>query len=211
MSLTRKFLSSLGLEADKIEEVITAHTETVTALKDQITTLEAERDKLKDESGKYPETLKELNDLKAKVAESADKDYDALKEEYEKYKADVAAEKTREAKKAAYTEVLKDAGIKDEKHLAKVLKYTDLDSMELDKDGKIKDAKKAMDAVKEEWPEYIATEGTIGAKTATPPSNNGTSGFANMSLAEQMEYANAHPEDPSVKAWLDSDLTAKES
>ena len=33
MALTRKLLSALGIEADKIEQIIDAHTETVEALK----------------------------------------------------------------------------------------------------------------------------------------------------------------------------------
>ena len=36
MALTRKFLKALGIEEDKIEEIITAHGETVAALKDEI-------------------------------------------------------------------------------------------------------------------------------------------------------------------------------
>ena len=35
MSLTRKFLAALGIEQDKIDEIIEAHTETVNALKEE--------------------------------------------------------------------------------------------------------------------------------------------------------------------------------
>ena len=35
MSLTRKFLSALGIEDDKVDEIISAHTDTVNALKEQ--------------------------------------------------------------------------------------------------------------------------------------------------------------------------------
>ena len=34
MSLTRKFLSAMGIEEDKIEQIIDAHTDTVNALKE---------------------------------------------------------------------------------------------------------------------------------------------------------------------------------
>lgn len=173
MSLTRKQLSSMGLEADKIEEIITAHTETVSALKDKITEIESERDKLKEDAGKYQDTLKELNELKVQAAENADKDYAALKEEYEKYKADVAAEKSREEKKKLYTEIIKDAGITSEEGIKKVLKYTDLDSKELDDKGRIKDAKAEVKAIQEEWPELKVTQNTQGAPTATPPASTG--------------------------------------
>lgn len=173
MSLTRKQLASMGLEADKIEEVITAHTETVTALKDKITELEAENGRLKEDAGKYPDTLKELNDLKKKVEDSADKDYDALKKEYDDYKADVEAEKSREEKRKLYTEIIKDAGITSEEGIKKVLKYTDLDSKELDDKGRIKDAKNEVKAIQEEWPELKVTQSTQGAPTATPPASTG--------------------------------------
>ena len=36
MALTRKCLSALGIEAEKIDEIISAHTETVDGLKDEI-------------------------------------------------------------------------------------------------------------------------------------------------------------------------------
>ena len=35
MALSRRMLSAMGLEADKIEQIIEAHTETVTGLKQQ--------------------------------------------------------------------------------------------------------------------------------------------------------------------------------
>ena len=34
MALTRKFLKAMGIEDDKIDQIIDAHTETVTALKE---------------------------------------------------------------------------------------------------------------------------------------------------------------------------------
>ena len=46
MALTRKFLTALGIEADKVDEIINAHAETVDALK-------AERDTYKDKAEKF--------------------------------------------------------------------------------------------------------------------------------------------------------------
>lgn len=186
MSLTRKQLSAMGLETDKIEEVITAHTETVSALKDKISELETERDRLKVDAEKYPEALKELTELKAKMdSNSTDKDYAALKEEFDNYKAEVAAEKSREEKRKLYTEIIKDAGITSEEGIKKVLKYTDLDSKELDDKGRIKDAKNEVKAIMEEWPELKVTQSTQGAPTATPPTSTGGS-LVQPSRAAQM-------------------------
>ena len=46
MALSRKFLAAMGIEADKIDEIITAHVETVDGLK-------KERDDLKEKADKY--------------------------------------------------------------------------------------------------------------------------------------------------------------
>ena len=51
MALTRKFLSALGIEADKIDEIINAHSETVDALKE-------ERDNFKSNAEKYADIQK---------------------------------------------------------------------------------------------------------------------------------------------------------
>ena len=86
MALTRKFLSALGIEDDKVDEIIGAHTETVNALKEQ-------RDSYKADAEKLPTVQKELDDMKA-AAEKNGKDaykvkYDALKEDFDKFKADL--------------------------------------------------------------------------------------------------------------------------
>ena len=48
--------------------------------------------------------------------------------------------------------------------------YSDI---ELDEDGKIKDADKIVNSIKEDWSEFIVTETTKGADTETPPNNTG--------------------------------------
>ena len=169
MALTRKFLSALGIDADKIDEIIVAHTESIDGLKDELA-------KVKKEADKLPGVQKELDELKA-AAEQNGKDpykvkYDALKEDFEAYKKEVTDKETKASKTAAYRELLKEAGI-SEKRLDAVLRVSDVDSVELDKDGKIKGADKLKDTIKEEWADFIAKEFTKGAPTATPPANNG--------------------------------------
>ena len=44
--------------------------------------------------------------------------------------------------------------------------------MELDENGKVKDAKKFMDSQKDVWGDFVATTKTTGAKVDTPPTNN---------------------------------------
>ena len=94
MALTRKLLAALGIEAEKIEEIISAHTETVDALKN-------ERDQYKADAEKLPEVQKKLNEAEQAVKTYEDeggKDrwkvkYDAVKEDFDNYKAQIEAEK----------------------------------------------------------------------------------------------------------------------
>ena len=170
MALTRKFLASKGIEADVIDEIIAAHTETVSALKDEVDKLE----KYKQDSAKLKDVQKELDELKSKQTETGDADSKlaALQKEFDDYKADIERKQTREAKETAYKEILKDAGI-PEKHYAKILKYSDVDGIELTKEGKAKSASDILKTVKEEWSDHVETTETVGATTATPPADGG--------------------------------------
>lgn len=157
------------MEPEKVDEIITAHTETVDGLKDQIATLKGDAEKL-------PTVQKELDELKA----AAEKDgksswkvkYDALKEDFETYKTEQTAKETRAAKETAYRALLKQAGV-SEKRIDAVLKVTDLEGVELDDDGAIKGADKHLENIKAEWADFIPTTSTVGASTANPPSNTG--------------------------------------
>ena len=200
MALTRKFLSALGIEADKVEEIIEAHTETVEGLKNQLNQYKEDAESLKAVQKELNDTKKELE--KAKSGDDWKQKYEDEHKAYEDYKKSVADEKVMESKKNAYIEVLKDAGITADKSIAKILKYTNLTDLKLNEDGKFENAQELLKSVKEEWPEHIVKEGQKGASTATPPSNSGGSSFDSMNLADKMRYVNAHPDDQAVKAWL---------
>lgn len=165
MALTRTMLKAMGIEDEKIEQIISAHSETVDGLKSELT-------RLKDDSDKLQIVQKELDALKAQPDDGYKDKYTKIKAEYDKFKADTEAAAALEAKKAAYTEVCKDAGL-NEKGVAKALKYADWDAVELDDAGKVKDAKNHIKALKEEWAEHVATTRTTGATTPNPPANTG--------------------------------------
>lgn len=173
MSLTRKMLKAMGIEEDKIEQIIEAHTETVSALKD-------ERDSYKEDAEKLADVQKELNTAKEKIAKHGDgetvskTEFDELKKEYEDYKKDITAKETRTAKVNAFRELLKAAGVSD-KRFDTVIKVSDIDGLELDKDGKIKDAEKITENIKTEWADFIPTTTVVGANTANPPATTGGS------------------------------------
>ena len=165
MSLTRKMLKAMGIEEEKIDQIIEAHSETVDSLK-------ADRDSYKEDAEKLKDVQKELDDLKAKGDDGWKEKHDRLKVEFDQYKNDVQEKETKAAKEAAYRAILKDANL-SEKGIEKAVKYADWDKIELDEDGKLKGANDHIKAVREEWAEYVTTTTTTGAKTSTPPANNG--------------------------------------
>lgn len=185
MSLTRKMLKAMGIEDEKIDQIIDAHTETVDALKEQ-------RDQYKADAEKLPEVQKQLDTANAQL-ESANKDswkvkYDALKEDFDAYKADQTAKEAHGAKEAAYRELLKAAGISD-KRIAAVLKVSDVDSVEIGEDGKIKDSEKLTESIKTEWADFIQTTTPTGPNTPNPPANNpNDKNPGEMSMEEYIKF-----------------------
>ena len=165
MSLTRKMLKAMGIEEEKIDQIIEAHSETVDSLK-------ADRDSYKEDAEKLKDVQKELDDLKAKGDDGWKEKHDRLKAEFDQYKNDVQEKETKAAKEAAYRAILKDANL-SEKGIEKAVKYADWDKIELGEDGKLKGANDHIKAVREEWAEYVTTTTTTGAKTSNPPANNG--------------------------------------
>lgn len=168
MALTRKSLKAMGLTDEQVDSIIEMHSETVDALKEQ-------RDQYKADAEKLPEIQKQLDTANHQL-ESAGKDswkvkYDALKEDFDAYKADQTAKETRSAKEKAYTELLKSAGIPD-KRIAAVLKVSDLDSLELEDNGSVKDSEKITESIKTEWADFIPTTTQVGPTTPNPPENN---------------------------------------
>ena len=168
MALTRRSLKAMGIEDEKIDEIIAAHAETVDALKEQRDNYKAQADEL----AEVQQKLDEANEtIKANGSDAWKVKYDAIKEEYENYKSDISAKETTRAKQAAYREVLKAAGVSD-KRIDSIIRVSDIDSVELDESGKIKEAEKLTESIKNEWADFIVSTNTKGADTATPPTNS---------------------------------------
>lgn len=170
MALTRKFLAALGIEDDKVDEIIQAHTETVNGLKDEI-------EKYKTDAEKLPGVTKERDDLKKAADEADGKNpfkvkYDALKEDFANYKKDVEAKESKAKKGTAYKALLKEAGV-SEKRIDAILKVSDVDGLEFEDDGKVKNHDDLVKSIKDEWSDFIVSEGKDGAKTPTPPAGSG--------------------------------------
>lgn len=191
MALTRKMLKAMGIEEEKIDQIIEAHSETVDSLK-------ADRDTYKEDAEKLKTVQKELDDMKAKGDDGWKEKHDKLKGEFDQYKTDVQAKETHSKKVEAYRTILKDAGL-SEKGIEKAIKYAEWDKIELETDGKLKGASDHIKSVKEEWAEYVTTTTTTGAKTSNPPANNGNSGvtkedFQKMSYKDRLQIYNDNPD-----------------
>ena len=183
-SLSRKFLTTLGIEEDKADQIFERHTEVLTEIKE-------ERDKFKTEAEQLPELQKQVEKLQADAAKS-EKDpykvkYDALKEEFDTFKKDIEAKETTAKKESAYRQLLKDCGV-SEKRIDAIIKVSDIESIELDDEGKTKDGDKLAESIKTEWADFIQTEGKQGAETATPPKTaTGGTDLGKLSMAEYIK------------------------
>lgn len=161
----------MGIEPEKIDEIITMHTETVNALKE-------ERDTYKPDAEKLPKVQKELDELKEAVKQAGgkenpfEKQYNDLKAEYDKYKADVSAKEKERNDRADYRKILIKAGVPEDK-ADTALRLADLSKIKRDKEGKIENEEELVNGSKEEWKAIIPTVTTQGAQTPTPPANNG--------------------------------------
>ena len=168
MALTRKFLLAMGIEPEKVDEIITAHIEVTDGLKKEIENYKADSEKL-------TQVKEELKTAKEKL-EGFGKDdtykvkYEAIKEDFEKYKKDIESEKEKTTKAAAFKNLLKGIGISD-KRIDAVMKVSgDAISNLVIEDGKIVDKSKLEKSLKEEWADFIVNEsGVVGEDVAHPP------------------------------------------
>lgn len=175
MALTRKFLQALGIEDSKIDEIIEQHV----AVKDELNKQIAD---LKIEAAKVPELEKQVKDFENK-SDSSD-ELEKVKSEFEEYKKQVAAEKVTTSKKAQLKSLLTELGI-NEKVLDKVVSMTDIEKLELDDEGKIKDSDKLSETLKNDWSDFITKTDEKGTTPTNPPAANGKEkDYSNMSMEE---------------------------
>lgn len=155
---------------EKLSEILNMLHEEVDLVKD-------DRDNVQ---SKLDEAEKEIKSLK----EASNVNADEWKEKYEKEHKDFEDYKTAQVEKAnkeaqtkAFEGVLKEAGISDK--MQKLIINTKeaekvISGIQLGEDGKVIEADVLLNNIKSEYADYIAIEQTAGAKTITPPANNGT-------------------------------------
>ena len=182
MAFTRKMLKAMGIEEEKIDEIIEAHREVTDALKE-------DRDKYKADAEKLADTQAELDRLKkdSEGKDSYKEKYEKEHKDFEDYKKSITAEKTKAAKVDAYKELLKKAGV-SEKRIDAIVKVTSMDDIEIDDKGTIIDADKRIDGIKTEWSEFIVTESKRGANTENPPTNVGGKKLSKEEIFKKDEH-----------------------
>ena len=168
MALTRKMLTAMGIEAEKVDQIVEAHGETVDGLKN-------EAKELREQASKVPQLESEIEELKAaQPTEDWEAKYNELNTQFEAYKAQVSTEKAQAEKASLYRAILADAGI-DQKRIDAIMKVTDLDEVSV-QEGAIVDADAVKEKVAEEWAAFIPQVTEHGAKVPTPPTTGNAQG-----------------------------------
>ncbi len=142
---------------DKAKALLDAFHEETDALKDQ---LDAE---------------KNARTQAEKERDTANSGKEAAEQSLTDYKAQQFAKDTHAVKEAKFRELLKAAGVLD-KYADRVVRLSgeDIDALELDAKGEVKDAKKHTDSLKADWNDFVGTTRTEGAKVDNPPTSTGS-------------------------------------
>lgn len=167
MALTRKMLKAMGIEDEKIDQIIDAHTETVEGLKEQVSAYKADAEKL-------PGVQKELDDLKKDGGDGGYKaKYEKEHKDFADYKAGIAAKESAAAKEKAARAYFAGKGIPAES-MALVIRgaKAEIDALNLDGD-KIKDATALDSLLAGDYKGLIGKETRQGTDTKTPPDTTG--------------------------------------
>jgi hypothetical protein len=91
------------------------------------------------------------------------------------YKTQQTAKESRAAKESKFREQLKAAGVL-EKYFDRIVRLSgeDIDKMELDSKGNVKNADKLAESLKTDWSDYVGSTSTKGAPVDNPPANTGS-------------------------------------
>ena len=182
MALTRKMLKGMGLTEEQADTIIEAHAETVDGLKDKLKTAEEKAEKLDG-------VQKELDGLKAKGGDDWKDKYEKEHNAFETYKKDQTAKETKAAKESAVRAYFEGKNITGGNlNIAMRGAKDEINGLELDADGKIKDTA-ALDAlVGGEYAALVVTTQTRGANTATPPAGNGGSKLTRADIYKKDDH-----------------------
>lgn len=206
MAFTRKFLTAMGVEADKIEEIISAHTEVVDHFRSQIDDGKALKDEIENLKTANASLEKQLKDATDKIT-AYEKDnykgkYESEKAEHDKLKADIAGKETYSKKENILRDWMKENQYSDEGSMVILDSREDyVNKLELDKNGKASNLSDITAAIQKKYYMYTPEKKVTKPDSGSPLVNNGNA-FDKMSLGEKMKYANEHPTDSAVVSWI---------
>lgn len=186
----RKVFEDAGMEIppkDVLGQICDLHTAKTDEMKDTVKELTKRAEKAE----------QERDALEAQSNDGYKEKYDKEHSDFEKFKADVAAEKAQANKEKAYRAMLKD--VLSEKGVEKAVKYADWSKIELDEKGELKNASEHVKAVKEEWSEHVSNSVIHNAPVPNPPTNTGGTSitkedFAKMSYKDRLKIYNENSE-----------------
>lgn len=190
MALTRAMLKAMGIEEEKIDQIIASHSETVEGLK-------KESAEYRETSMQVPILEKKIQELEAaRPTEDWQARYDEVKKEYEDYQAKVDAERADEEKARLYRALLREQGV-DEKRIDSIMRVTDLKGVAV-KDGALADSEALGKAIADEWGDFIVRTSTKGASVDDPPSNR-----SGMTREEILEIKDASERQAAIAENID--------
>ena len=182
MALTRRALKAMGIEEEKIDEIISMHTDTVDGLKADIGRYKADAEKL-------PGVQKQLDELKAAGDDGYKEKYEKEHSAFETYKADVTAKEAKAAKEKAVRAYFEGKNITGANlELAMRGCGEEMAAIELDGD-KIKDTKSLDALVAGTYKGLVSTSRTKGTDTSNPPDNTGAGTMTKEKIMEIKDRA----------------------
>lgn len=194
MALTRKMLKAMGIEDDKIDQIIEAHTETTDGLK-------ADVSKYKSDAEKLPSVQKELDDLKAAGDGGYKEKYEKEHSDFEAFKADITAKETKASKEKAVRAYFESKNITGA-NLDLAMRGCSEEMAALEMDGdKIKDAKSLDALIEGTYKGLVSTAQVKGANPANPPANPPAKTYTSAEI-KNMSAADINANWDSIKASL---------
>ena len=131
MALTRSMLKAMGIEPEKVDEIIGAHVESIDALKDQISELK--------ESAKEIEKLRSENERLKEEKPDGDEweqKYQSEHEAFENYKKEIKTAETTRMKMDKFRALLTEVGLTG-KLAETIIKTQDMDKIALTSEGEL--------------------------------------------------------------------------
>lgn len=185
MGLTRKFLAAMGIEADKIDEIIAAHTETTEALKAQVSEARGEAEQAKAEADKIAGVQAELDKVRKdletanKTIETANKNdykgkFETVTAELEMLKSENAAKATATLKQSALKEELKKAKYTDNA-INLIIRNGFANDVEVGEDGKATNLETVIKSIQadSDFSSFTPKVTENNVKLENPPANTG--------------------------------------